>query len=57
LEPGLPCSFFARQTGAHVLLHLLLDVELQLVVQFIFDDAAPEEGTKSKKYIAKHCAS
>jgi hypothetical protein len=30
---------------------------LQLFVEFLFNESAAKEGTKSKKQIAKHCAS
>jgi hypothetical protein len=54
LEPGLSGSFFTGQPGANMPIHLLLYVELQLIVHFIFNGATPKQGTKPEKYIAEH---
>ena len=54
LKAGLPLGFFAREAGANMLLDLLLDVELQLVIELVFDDITAEKRTKPKKEITEH---
>ena len=47
---------FSRDARAHVLLHLLFEMELQLVVELVFDDPPPEQRSQTVRQIAEHIA-
>ena len=54
LQARAPQRFFASQAGALVLLNLLLEMKVQLVIQFGFGRVSTEQGAETKEQITQH---
>ena len=50
----MPDRLRAIETGRHVFFDLLLEVEAQLMIDFVFDGVAVEESAKAIEKISQH---